>query len=86
VFFFAYLKPNRVIGKNGSAYIVGDRHPRSKPVNVYTLKGCFVGYFASGNIAAKELGVLQSSLNNVCNGKSTHTQGYVIKFAKNDTK
>lgn len=60
----------------------GARHARSKPVLQYSLDGELIAEFESGNLAAKELGLQQSSIANCCNGKpgyKTH-KGFIWRY------
>lgn len=58
----------------------GARHARSKPVLQYDLEGNFIKEFESGNLAAKELNIHQSSIAICCSGKIKQTQGFIFKY------
>ena len=75
------LHSYRVLGKKPVLNRLGKsgkQSPRSKPVICLNTND----YFDNATIAAKKLGLIQSSVSAVCIGKRKHTGGYLFKFAE----
>lgn len=56
----------------------GKNNPNSKPVNVFTIKGEYVGEFESISIACDKLGVSKGNAMSCYRGNRKHAGGYVF--------
>lgn len=61
--------------------MVGCLNPASKPVVATGLDGHPIGYYESGILAAKALGVNQAKVSACCRGKRKHTKGIKFEFS-----
>lgn len=68
-------------GENNSMYgRIGDKHPRSKPVIQFDLEMNFIKEWSNASLAAKELNISYSSLNNCCRNNKGTSAGYIWKY------
>lgn len=68
-------------GKNNNMYgRVGNKHPRSKPVIQFDLEMNFIKEWPNASLAAKQLNISYTAINNCCRNNKGTSAGFIWKY------